>query len=118
MGVTKVFAENDAEFTKLTADIPVYLTGANQSVRVEIDEEGVKAAVYMELPLAGSAEPPEEIIDFYSHCTNKVYNCKQIHNNTNKSKNIFFHFFSLPILIFSLLLYHTKNYLKIIFIKL
>ncbi len=64
MGAAHVFTENVAEFTKLTADSPIYLTGANQSVRVQIDEEGVKAATYIELPGAGSAEPPEEIIDF------------------------------------------------------
>lgn len=64
MGATNVFTENTAEFANLTGDSPIYLTGANQSVRVEIDEEGVKAAVYIELPGAGSAAPPEEIIDF------------------------------------------------------
>ncbi len=64
MGVTDIFTENVAEFTNLTSDLPLYLTGANQSARVQIDEEGVKAAVYIELPAAGSAAPPEEIIDF------------------------------------------------------
>ncbi len=64
MGATDVFSENVAEFTKLTGDSPIYLTGANQSVRVEIDEEGVKAAAYIEIPGAGSAAPPDEIIDF------------------------------------------------------
>ena len=64
MGVANVFSENVAEFTKLTADSPIYLTGANQSVRVQIDEEGVKAAAYIEFPGAGSAAPPEEVIDF------------------------------------------------------
>ena len=64
MGVPNVFSENVAEFTKLTTDSPIYLTGANQSVRVQIDEEGVKAATYIELPGAGSTAPPEEIIDF------------------------------------------------------
>lgn len=64
MGATNVFYENVTEFTKLTGDSPIYLTGANQSVRVEIDEEGVKAAAYIELPGAGSAAPPEEVIDF------------------------------------------------------
>lgn len=64
MGATDVFTENVAEFANLTADSPIYLTGVNQSVRVQIDEEGVKAAVYIEIPGAGSAEPPEEIIDF------------------------------------------------------
>ncbi|MBE5887542.1 MAG: serpin family protein [Lachnospiraceae bacterium] len=64
MGVTKVFQEVEAEFTKLTGDLPIYLTEANQSVRVQIDEQGVKAAVYFEIPGAGAAQPPEEIIDF------------------------------------------------------
>ena len=64
MGATNVFYENVTEFTKLTGDSPIYLTGANQSVRVQIDEEGVKAAVYIEIPGAGSAAPPEEVIDF------------------------------------------------------
>ena len=64
MGVSNIFSENVAEFAKLTADSPIYLTGANQSVRVEIDEEGVKAATYIELPGAGSAAPPEDVIDF------------------------------------------------------
>lgn len=64
MGATNVFYENVAEFTFLTGDSPIYLTGANQSVRVQIDEEGVKAATYIEIPGAGSAAPPEEVIDF------------------------------------------------------
>ena len=64
MGAVDVFTENVAEFTNLTADMPIYLTAANQSVRVQIDEEGVKAAVYIEIPGSGSAAPPEEIIDF------------------------------------------------------
>lgn len=64
MGVANVFDLNTAEFTKLTSDSPIYLSGANQSVRVQIDEEGVKAATYIEFPGAGSAQPPEEIIDF------------------------------------------------------
>lgn len=64
MGATNVFYGNGTEFTKLTGDSPIYLTGANQSVRVQIDEEGVKAASYIEIPGAGSAAPPEEIIDF------------------------------------------------------
>ncbi len=64
MGATDVFTEYVAEFSKLTSDSPIYLSGANQSVRVQIDEEGVKAATYIEFPGAGSAAPPEEIIDF------------------------------------------------------
>lgn len=64
MGVSNVFSDTVAEFGKFTADSPICLTGANQSVRVKIDEEGVKAAAYIEIPGAGSAQPPEEVIDF------------------------------------------------------
>ena len=64
MGVTDVFEESAANFSELTGDIPIFLTAANQSVRVQIDEEGVKAAAYIEIPGATSPAPPEEIIDF------------------------------------------------------
>ncbi|MBQ3095991.1 MAG: hypothetical protein IJC53_06135 [Clostridia bacterium] len=63
MGVTDVFSNTTSNFTEITGDVPIYLTAANQSVRVQIDEEGVKAAAYIEFPGAGSPEPPEEIID-------------------------------------------------------
>ena len=64
MGVTDVFNEGAAYFSAITGDVPIFLTAANQSVRVQIDEEGVKAAAYIEFPGAMSPEPPEEIIDF------------------------------------------------------
>lgn len=64
MGVTKVFDMNSSDFTAITSDTPVYVAAVNQSARVEIDEKGVKAATYIELPGAGAAQPPEEIIDF------------------------------------------------------
>ena len=64
MGVTDVFSEVSSNFNEITGDVPIYLTAANQSVRVQIDEEGVKAAAYIEFPSAMSPEPPEEIIDF------------------------------------------------------
>ena len=64
MGVTKVFDMESADFTAITSDSPVYVTAVNQSAKVEIDEKGVKAATYIELPGCGSAMPPEEIIDF------------------------------------------------------
>ena len=64
MGVTKVFDMESSDFTAITADSPVYVSAVNQSARVEIDEKGVKAAAYIEIPLAGSPMPPEEIIDF------------------------------------------------------
>ena len=64
MGVTDVFNEGASNFREITGDVPIFLTAANQSVRVQIDEEGVKAAAYIEFPGATSPMPPEEIIDF------------------------------------------------------
>lgn len=64
MGVTKVFDAESSDFSAITSDSPVYVTAVNQSARVEIDEKGVKAATYIEIPGAGAAQPPEEIIDF------------------------------------------------------
>lgn len=64
MGVTKVFDMESSDFTAITSDTPVYVSAVNQSARVEIDEKGVKAATYIEIPGAGAAMPPEEIIDF------------------------------------------------------
>jgi len=64
MGVNKVFDTESSDFTAITSDTPVWITAVNQSARVEIDEKGVKAAAYIEIPGAGAAMPPEEIIDF------------------------------------------------------
>lgn len=64
LGVTDVFSLADADFTSITSDIPVFITAANQAVRVQVDEQGVKAAAYIEFPGATSPAPPDEIIDF------------------------------------------------------
>ncbi len=64
MGVTDIFNAECADFSALTGDVPVCLTGANQNVRLKIDEEGVKGAIYIEIPGAGAMEPPTEIVDF------------------------------------------------------
>ena len=64
MGVTKVFDIERSDFTAITSDTPVYVTAVTQSARVEIDEKGVKAAAYIEIPGSGAEMPPEEIIDF------------------------------------------------------
>ena len=64
LGITDVFDPARSDFTAITADSPVTLTGVNQAARVIIDEQGVKAASYLEFPGAGAAAPPEEIIDF------------------------------------------------------
>jgi len=63
MGITDIFSLETADFSQTLAG-PACISGANQSVRVAIDEKGVTAAAYIEIPGAGAAEPPEEIIDF------------------------------------------------------
>ena len=62
-GITDIFDLETANFTAITADTPVFVTGVNQSARVIIDEEGVKAASYIEIPGAGAAAPPEDEVD-------------------------------------------------------
>ena len=64
MGITDIFDPETSDFTAITGDSPVFITAVNQAARVIIDEQGVKAAAYIELPGTGAAAPPEEIIDF------------------------------------------------------
>lgn len=64
LGVRDVFDPLKSDFTAISAQVPVTLTGANQAARVQIDEQGVKAASYIEFPGAGAAPPPDETIDF------------------------------------------------------
>lgn len=70
MGITDVFSSETADFSGTLYDhrdfddFRPYISAVNQATRVCIDEEGVTAASYIELPMAGAAEPPEEIIDF------------------------------------------------------
>ena len=62
---TDVFIPGTADFsTSVESNLPVWLAGVNQATRVAIDEKGVTAASYVELPGAGAAPPPDEIIDF------------------------------------------------------
>ncbi len=69
VGLTKVFDWTQNGFASSlrskSTEYPVYLDSINQSTRVKIDEKGVTAASYIELGFgAGSAMPPDEIIDF------------------------------------------------------
>ncbi len=65
MGITDLFdPEAEPLASSIRANGPVYFTAVNQATRVCIDEEGVTAANYIEMPMAGNAEPPEEIVDF------------------------------------------------------
>lgn len=63
LGVTSLFDRDRADFSA-SLEEPAFVTAVNQAVRVAIDETGVTAAAYIELPGAGAAAPPEEIIDF------------------------------------------------------
>lgn len=64
LGITDIFDLSRSDFTAITSDSPVFITAVNQAARVIVDEQGVKAASYLEFPGAGAAAPPEEIIDF------------------------------------------------------
>ena len=65
MGVTNVFQPGAADFGKaVLEDLPMSIGAVNQATRVAIDEEGVTAASYIEMPLCGSAAPPDEHVDF------------------------------------------------------
>lgn len=65
LGVTDAFDPSTANFSAIySGDDPVWLTAVNQATRVAIDEKGVTAASYIEIPGAGAAAPPDEMIDF------------------------------------------------------
>ncbi len=68
MGITDVFDPAADSFAETVYShklgTGVWLSGANQSTRVAIDEKGVTAASYLEFPGAGAAQPPTEEIDF------------------------------------------------------
>lgn len=63
LGITDLFQYGAADFSA-SLEEPAFISSANQAVRVKIDETGVTAAAYIELPAAGAAAPPDEIIDF------------------------------------------------------
>jgi len=65
MGVTEVFNVAGADFSALTdSTLPIYLSQAEHSARVAIDEEGVTAAAYTVMAGDGSSAPPKDEIDF------------------------------------------------------
>ena len=66
MGVTDVFDRKKADFSASLNGVngDVWLTAVNQATRVAIDEKGVTAASYIEIPGAGNAAPPTDTIDF------------------------------------------------------
>ena len=64
LGVTDVFDGKASDFSPMTDMEGVFVSSARHGARVAIDEEGVTAAAFTELALAGSAAPPDDEVDF------------------------------------------------------
>lgn len=64
LGVTDVFDLEAADFTPMTTDSAVAVSGATHAARVMIDEEGCMAAAFTVMLMAGAAMPPKEQVDF------------------------------------------------------
>lgn len=64
LGVTNVFSADKADFTPLTTESNVEVSGATHAARVLIDEEGCQAAAFTVIVYATAARPPEEQVDF------------------------------------------------------
>ena len=65
LGVTSCFDPENADFSALLDDsTPAWLDKIEHGASVSIDEEGVTAAAYTAMMLAGNPMPPEDEIDF------------------------------------------------------
>ena len=64
MGIQKVFEIKESDFSTLTDDTKACVSTVQQGARIIVDEEGVKAAAYVNLPVVGAPAPPEDQIDF------------------------------------------------------
>jgi len=64
LGVTDVFDMESADFTPMTDDSAVAVSGVTHATRVMIDEEGCQAAAFTVMLMAGAAMPPKEQVDF------------------------------------------------------
>lgn len=65
LGITDALDPNRSDFTPLTTDATnIFLSSADHSALVEIDEEGVTGAAYTELAFGNGAILPEDSIDF------------------------------------------------------
>ena len=64
LGVTDVFSISKSDYSPLTGDTKMFVNKVEHSARVAIDEEGVTAAAYTVMMMAGAAEPPTDEVDF------------------------------------------------------
>lgn len=65
MGITDVFSDATSDFSPVLEQyIPSFISQAQHSVRVKIDEEGVEAAAFTVMINAATAMPPNDEVDF------------------------------------------------------
>ncbi len=64
LGITQVFQPDAADFTAIVPQGGVWLDKVQHAARVQVDEEGVSAAAYTVMMMAGAAMPPNEEMDF------------------------------------------------------
>ncbi len=65
LGVTDIFDPTKADFSPiLSKSDGAFISRVDHAARVEIDEDGVKAAAFTSVMLCGAAMPPEEEMDF------------------------------------------------------
>lgn len=63
LGITEVFDPDAADFSGILPSSPAWLDKVQHAARVTIDEEGVSAAAYTVMAMAGAAMPPEDEVD-------------------------------------------------------
>jgi len=61
LGVTDIFDAQTADFSPITPTDSTFLSQATHAARVKIDEEGVEAAAFTVMMVAGDAPPDKEI---------------------------------------------------------
>ena len=64
MGVTDCFDSEKADFTPLSEQPGIWVRAVQHGARLLVDENGVRAASYVELAAAAESIPPEEEVDF------------------------------------------------------
>ena len=64
LGITEIFSPEQADFSSILPESAAWLDRIQHAARVMVDEEGVSAAAYTAMMLAGAARPPEDEVDF------------------------------------------------------
>lgn len=65
LGITNLFTSGEADFSPISDELPfAYVGEVSHAARVAVDEEGVTAAAYTEMPAPGAAPPPDDEIEF------------------------------------------------------